>query len=26
VAIWSDPETGAWLEVPDHLPEDWEDG
>ena len=20
------PETGAWLEVPDHLPKDWEEG
>lgn len=26
VAIWSDPETETWLEVPDHLPEEWEEG
>ena len=21
-----DPTSGAWLEVPDHLPDEWEDG
>jgi hypothetical protein len=26
VAIWFDPETETWLEVPDHLPEEWEEG